>query len=196
MPRLWAETIDAHRRDVRHAILDTAARLVEERGLRGVTMSRIAEQTGIGRATLYKYFSSVEAILRDWHRRQIAGHLDQLAAVRDAPGTPLERLEAVLRTYALLSRGSRMHHDAEWAAFLHREPEVRGAERTVRELLRGLLQEAADAGEIRTDVSPAELAGYCVHALSAARTMHSKVAVDRLVGLTLDGLRPSGARAR
>lgn len=51
MPKLWNQTIEAHRRDVHDAILDTAAALVAEHGLRSVTMSQIAEQTGIGRAT-------------------------------------------------------------------------------------------------------------------------------------------------
>ena len=56
MPKLWNETIAAHRAAVRDAILDTAVALVAEHGLAAVTMSRIAAQTGIGRATLYKYF--------------------------------------------------------------------------------------------------------------------------------------------
>ncbi|HEX5902785.1 MAG TPA: helix-turn-helix domain-containing protein, partial [Actinomycetota bacterium] len=56
MPRLWTETVDAHRREVRSAVLDAAADLVAERGLRSVTMSEIAHRSGIGRATLYKYF--------------------------------------------------------------------------------------------------------------------------------------------
>ncbi|TIL19051.1 MAG: helix-turn-helix transcriptional regulator, partial [Mesorhizobium sp.] len=55
MPKLWNETIDAHRRAVRDATLDTTAALVAEHGLLSVTMSKIAEETGIGRATLYKY---------------------------------------------------------------------------------------------------------------------------------------------
>src|SRR5215207_197927 len=63
VPNLWNETIEAHRAAVREAILDTAMVLVAEQGLRSVTMSQIAEKTGIGRATLYKYFSDVEAIL-------------------------------------------------------------------------------------------------------------------------------------
>src|SRR6266508_4210937 len=74
MPKLWNKTIEAHRREVRDATLDTAAKLVAEHGLRAVTMSQIAEHTGIGRATLYKYFSGVEAILLAWHERQITGH--------------------------------------------------------------------------------------------------------------------------
>ena len=53
MPKLWTETIEAHRREVRDAILDAAASLVGEHGLLSVTMSQVAELTGIGRATLY-----------------------------------------------------------------------------------------------------------------------------------------------
>ncbi len=69
MPKLWNETIEAHSRAVRDAILETTWALVAEHGLRSVTMSQIAEETGIGRATLYKYFPDVEAILLAWHER-------------------------------------------------------------------------------------------------------------------------------
>src|SRR5207249_2176535 len=86
MPKLWNETIAAHRRAVRDAILDTTVALVAERGLASVTMSQIAEQTGIGRATLYKYFPDVEAILVAWHDRHVTGHLAQLTALRDQAG--------------------------------------------------------------------------------------------------------------
>ncbi|MDR0358963.1 MAG: TetR/AcrR family transcriptional regulator, partial [bacterium] len=71
MPRLWNDTIEAHRQAVREATLDTAADLVAERGLASVTMSQIAEQTGIGRATMYKYFRDVDSILIAWHERQV-----------------------------------------------------------------------------------------------------------------------------
>ncbi len=46
-------------------------------------MSQIAEQTGIGRVTLYRYFPDVEAILKAWHDKQIAEHLAMLADTRD-----------------------------------------------------------------------------------------------------------------
>ena len=127
MPKLWNDTIEAHRRAVRDAVLDTTAALVAEEGLRSVTMSQIAEVTGIGRATLYKYFPDVEAILLAWHERQIAGHLEQLAEVRDQAGDAGERLEAVLEAYALISRESRGHHDTDLAACLHGDWHVAGA---------------------------------------------------------------------
>lgn len=189
MPRLWTDTIEAHRREVRDAILDTTAALVAEHGLRGVTMSQIAEDTGIGRATLYKYFPDVEAILHSWHERQINAHLGYLAEVRDEAATAAERLEAVLLAYALIVNESQGHRDTELAAFLHRDEHVPRAEQKLRLMIRELLSEAASAGDLRDDVAPDELASYCLHALAAARNMHSKAAVRRLVAVTLAGLR-------
>src|SRR5918999_5768872 len=121
MPRLWNGTIDAHRRAVREAILDATAALVAEHGLRSVSMAQIAEEAGIGRATLYNYFPDVEAILAAWHERQIASHLEYLAEVRDQAQGAAERLEAVLEAYAFITHESHGHHDTELAAFLHRD---------------------------------------------------------------------------
>ncbi len=189
VPKLWSETIEAHRRDVRAAVLDTTAALVAEHGLLSVTMSRIAEETGIGRATLYKYFPDVEALLIAWHERQIAGHLERLARVRDQGGTPGQRLAAVLHAYALIAHESRGHHDTELAALMHRDEQVARAEQRLRHMLRDLVTEAAVAGDIRDDVDPEELVKYCLHALTAASGLPSKAAVRRLVGVTLAGLR-------
>jgi AcrR family transcriptional regulator len=186
MPKLWNETIEAHRREVRDAILDTTAALVAEHGLRSVTMSQIAEETGIGRATLYKYFSDVEAILFVWHERQVAGHLEHLLTVRDQAGNAAVRLEAVLEAYALMSHE---HHSTELAALLHRGEHVARAQQQLSDLIRDLLTEGAETGDLRDDVAPDELASYCLHALTAASRLASKAAVRRLVSVTLAGLR-------
>ncbi len=187
MPKLWNETIDAHRREVRDATLDTTAALVAEHGLRSVTMSQIAEETGIGRATLYKYFSGVEAILVAWHERHVAGHLEYLAEVRDQAGNAAERLEAVLQAYALTSYE---HHGTELAALLHRGEHVARAQQQLSDFIRDLLTEGAETGVLRDDVAPDELASYCLHALTAASSLPSKAAVRRLVTVTLGGLQP------
>ncbi|KUL46989.1 TetR/AcrR family transcriptional regulator [Streptomyces regalis] len=189
MPKLWNETIEEHRRAVRDAVLESTAALVAEQGLRAVTMSRIAEQSGIGRATLYKYFPDVESIMMAWHERQIAGHLDELAELRDRPGTPGERLAAVLERYALIQQ-QRHGHGGEFSALLHRGDHVAHAEQHLHHFIRGLLSEAAKAGEVRDDVASDELTGYCLHALAGAGGLSSKAAVKRLVAVTLTGLRP------
>jgi len=191
MPKLWNDTIEAHRREVHVAILDTTAALVAQHGLLSVTMSQIAEQTGIGRATLYKYFPDVEAILLAWHERQIAGHLEHLAEVRERALDAGERIEVVLEAYALISHESHGHHDTQLAAFLHRDQHLAVAEQQLSHMIRDLLIEGAEAGVLRDDVPPDELASYCLHALAAARGLSSKAAVRRLVSVTLAGLRSS-----
>jgi AcrR family transcriptional regulator len=187
VPRLWDETIEAHRRAVRDATLDTTAALVAEHGLASITMSQIAEQTGIGRATLYKYFPDVEAILVAWHERQVAGHLAQLADVRDRAEHAGARLKAVLEAYALIVHE---HHGSDLAALLHRGAHVARAQQQLRDFLRDQLQEGAASDQVRDDVAPEELASYCLHAVAAARHLPSKAAVRRLVGVVLAGLKP------
>ena len=188
MPKLWNETIETHRREVHAAILETTVALVAKHGLRSVTMSQIATETGIGRATLYKYFPSVEAILHAWHERQITGHLDYLAAVRDQAGDAGERLHAVLQAYALISYELRGHLDTELAALMHRDRQVARAEQRLKRMIRDLMTEAQKSGDVRGDVAQDELVSYCLHALTAASGLPSKAAVRRLVSLTLSGL--------
>lgn len=187
MPKLWNATVETHRRAVRDAILDTTAALAAEQGPTAVTMSQIAAAVGIGRATLYKYFTDVKSILVAWHERQVTGHLHQLTKIRDEIAEPAARLRAVLETYAL---SAFRHHDTELAALLHRGEHVVRVRRQLHDLIQDLLAEGARAGTIREDVPPGELAGYCLHALTAAGNLPSEDAIHRLVQVTLDGLRP------
>ena len=190
MPTLWTDTIDTHRREVREAILHTTVALVSAHGLAAVTMSQIAERTGIGRATLYQYFPGVEPILFAWHQRQIGEHLRQLREIRDQPGTARQRLAAVLGAYALIAHESRRHAGGELAALVHRDAEVARAQHQLDGFIRELLSQGVRAGQVRNDIAASELAAYCLHALSAAGSLGSKAAVRRLVALTLDALRP------
>lgn len=197
VPKLWNKTIESHRKEVREAVLDVTAALVARHGLRSVTMSQIAAAAGIGRATLYKYFPDVEAILAVWHERQVAHHLAQLSHA-GASGQPLDRLTAVLGAYATMAyqmegqaRAKLGRHATELATVLHRGAHVAQAQAHLFTFIEGLLAEAAKKRQIRDDVAPAELARYCLHALAAANGAPSKAAVRRLVTMTLAGLRPS-----
>ena len=187
MPKLWNETIETHRSAVRAAILDATAALVAAHGLASVTMSQIAQDAGIGRATLYKYFPDVDSILAVWHERQIQAHLEHLAQVRDRAAGPARQLEAVLEAYAAISHSG---HGVPDAARLHQGEHVGRAQQHLNEFLTDLLRKGAQAGVFRDDVSPDELAGYCLHALEAAATLTSPDAALRLVKVTMSGLQP------
>jgi AcrR family transcriptional regulator len=188
MPPLWTKTIEGHRSEVREAVLDAAASLAAQHGLRGVTMSEVAKAAGIGRATLYKYFPSVEAILMAWHERQVAHHFAQLHAVASAELTAVERLRRVLQAFGMIGLE---HHGSELAGFLHAGPHMTHARHHLGAFLGALIGEAAAAGDLRADVPVGNLAAYCLHAIGAAADLRSKTAVYRLVEVILAGLKPS-----
>lgn len=191
VPRLWTDSVQTHRHAVRTVVLDAVGELVAEDGLRAVTMSRVAERSGIGRATLYKYFPDVDAVLVAWHERTVSGHVGRLTAVRDLGGSPGERLEAVLTAYAAGLRHA-AGQDPALTDRLHDSAHVSAAQHSLQVLVVELIDHAAAAGQARRDLPAEELAAYCLHALTAARRLSSDDAVRRLVAVTLAGLRPAG----
>ncbi|MFD5278115.1 TetR/AcrR family transcriptional regulator [Pseudarthrobacter sp. NPDC058362] len=179
--------MSAHRTAVREAILDATVSLAAEHGVLSVTMSDVAASAGVSRATLYKYFPDVQSILQAEHHRQMAGELEQLHSVKAAGGDPRRQLEQVLRIHAMVVH---RHHDSAIAAVLQQS----GALQHKEQFLEVILRKAADDGTIRTDIAPAELTRFCLHALAAAAQAGSEAEVDRLVRLTLDALEASAPR--
>ena len=184
MPKLWSDTVLAHRESVRNATLDAVAALVAQNGLASLTMSDIAQTTGIGRATLYKYFPDVQAVLEAWHKREVAGHLELFASLAGGAGSPMERLARILTIHARnLGR-----HKGEVAAMLHGSGHVAHAWRHLTASLSALIRDGVSAGEIREDVEPDDLANYCLSAVSGASHLRSQAQVDQIVAVTLSGL--------
>jgi AcrR family transcriptional regulator len=188
MPQLWAETVQAHRAEVREAILNAAGDLLHHRGLLGVTMSDLATTAGIGRATLYKYFPDVEQVVTAWHERQVAAHLAQLAAIRQQPGDSVQRLRAVSLAYGRICQQRQQHGDAELRAALHRHRPAGDRPDQLVAIFADLIAEAAAAGAVRRDVPPDELAAYCISALEAASAATTAAALTRLVEVVWAGL--------
>ena len=188
VPKLRDDTIVTHRKAVHDSIMQATAALVAKHGITGVTMSQIADDAGIGRATLCKYFPDVEAVLKAWHERHVAEHLARLEKTGAQVGRPSERLEAVLGEFAHIAYE---RHGSDLAALLHRGEQVVRAHNQIQGFIRDLVAEGAAQGDFRRDVAPDELASYCLHALSAASSLASKAAVRRLVEVTMSGLRPT-----
>ena len=152
-------------------------------------MSRIAEEAGIGRATLYKYFPDAETVLHAWHERHMSEHLDQLSELSSGDSAADQRLEATLMGYARICHFRARHGAPDVGALVHQGTAVSDAEKKLRGLFGDLLAESQATKEVRDDVSAAELAAYCLHALTAAATLPSEAATRRLVAVTLSALR-------
>lgn len=190
VPKLWAQTIETHRHDVREAILDRTWSLAAQNGPMSVTMSQIALEVGIGRATLYKYFPDVETILNAGHERHVLDHLAQLDGLRRQTSDPGDTLEAVARAYAQICNHRSQHATIEMSALLHAPEHVTAAENRLLTLFKDVLSDAISNGQVRDDIKPEELAVYCLHALGAAASLPSQAGTRRLVKVVLTALRP------
>ncbi|WP_158726465.1 TetR/AcrR family transcriptional regulator [Tomitella fengzijianii] len=93
----WDEAVSDHRRRQLLHIGRAATALVAAEGLAAVSMSRLAREAGVSRATLYNYVPDVAtAIQRYLDAKDEAFARSVTAAVADEPG-PVEKLRRYIR---------------------------------------------------------------------------------------------------
>lgn len=132
------------------AILEAAARILEERGLDGFTTNHVAERAGVGIATLYQYFPDKDAIvlaIAEQERDRLTATLAEILA--RAPDVGREgTVRAIVRMMVRAFEGRRRARKAIVETLLRRhggamaawiasvvpmmKPEVRGEGGAVR----------------------------------------------------------------
>lgn len=190
VPKLWKDTVEEHRRDVRAAILDAAWILATQRGVRGVTMALVAEHAGISRATLYKYFRGVDAILLAGHTEHVREHLATLENALSSAATPRDGLERLIDQYAEIAFHRARHGTPDTSALVHTGDRHDQNTLAVERLFTRAAAAAQDAGEVRSDVTAKLLGAYCLHAAEAAATLPARGDVTRLASVIKECLGP------
>ena len=84
----------------RQAVLQTAARLFNERGFHATSLDDIAERLHVTKPTLYYYVKSKDDILLECVRTALAMMQAGIAEVRLGGGRALDQLQACMRIYA------------------------------------------------------------------------------------------------
>ena len=138
--------------EVHRAILDAAIALIREVGYDAVTMDGIAARAGVGKAALYRRWSSKEAL--------VVEALGQLVAALPVPdtGTLAEDVRLVMRAnlHMYLDPASGLLLSGLVAAMARRKPIARAVRRgfvaTRHEALRTALERGVARGELRDDV--------------------------------------------
>lgn len=187
---------ELQREKTRDAVVATALRLFTERGYVAVRVEDIAAEAGISRATFYKYFSEREQILSELFAR--------LLGREPAPPPPGQAADVERRVRELLiDAARRMASQEVLARFIYTLP-IRhaallgeGARPPVIVTVEQLLREAADAGALRGDIPPSDLAGHVARSFEAAmrdwaegRAPDAADRVAVLVGLAFHGMMP------
>ncbi len=147
----------------------------------------IAEKAGVGIGTVYRHFPQRADLIAAVFRREIDACADAAAtlAAEHEPGEALARWMQRYVDFIGTKRGL--------AAALHSgdpayDPLPGHFDQRLRPALRGLLDAAAAAGDVRPDIDPNEL----LHAVASLGTSAGGVGLAparRMVALLVDGLR-------
>ncbi len=179
------------------AIVRAALDVLVTEGYRGLTMEKVRERSGVGKATLYRRHGSKEELVR-----AVVEHLHQDLPVPDDTGSLAGDVAAVARTALTSAESTRfatlMPRLLAEVAHIPELQEIFYAAlvKPRRDTLEAILRRAIERGEIRpdTDVELAidVLAGPMIYKLiiTGGDLEHVATMPARVVELALDGLRP------
>lgn len=137
---------------MRDRILDAAARLIQERGLRGFTMDDLAAELGASKKTIYRFFSSKDEIIRFYFHVALDSDAESVRETLSGNGTPLDKVQSIIHS------GHRYRLSPELLAEARRlypnvGDEVEKLKRLKTDSIEGLLEQAAREGLLREDLN-------------------------------------------
>ncbi|MFD9355724.1 TetR/AcrR family transcriptional regulator [Streptomyces sp. NPDC060031] len=172
----------------RDKILAAAVRVFTEEGL-DAHFERIAKEAGVGTGTLYRNFPTREALIEAAYRNEVARLCDSVPALLEAMA-PHEALRAWTRRFIDYATAKLGMADAMRAVLAAGTNPYADSHQMIQDALATLMEAGTAAGAIRSDISPTDMfAALAGIALTSARPEQREQA-ERLLDLTLDGLRP------
>src|ERR1700735_2400976 len=178
--------IDAVRN--RERVLE-AAKAVFSAGGADASLEAVAKRAGVGIGTLYRHFPTREALFEAVYRHEV-DQLSDLAERLSDEAAPVEALRRWLHANVRLI-ATKKGMVAALALAAHRPSELHAysSDRLTKAVV-SLLDHAAKAGEIRTDITPEDLlralVGMCYNVYDTPNWRRTAL---RLAEIFVDGLR-------
>jgi AcrR family transcriptional regulator len=178
----------------RDRLLEVAVRAFSRDGP-DATLDAIAKEAGVGAGTLYRHFSTREALIDAAYRNELARLCDSAAdLLRDMPADKALRAWTDRFTgYMTAKRGMGDALRALIASGGNPFSESRGR---LTAAITTLLRAGAAAGTLRTDVAPDDVLVSLSGISLATAGPERRDQAGRLLDLLMDGLRPSHATSQ
>jgi len=189
----------AIRQNTKDQIVDLALELISQKGYGGFSYQDIADVMGIKKASIHYHFASKDdlavavvdrfhTLVHEWIRdNSVAGM------------TPLQKLEAYFRFHAQMTQNFQKicplcSFMTEWqnlSGVIQKKME--NFDKWHMEFIVGIIREGQEAGEIRKDSTPEEMAMFLISgtmgALNTARERGSEAAYYSITGQIIKGMR-------
>lgn len=157
---------DRMRQQQRDIVLDVASELFIAKGFRATTLSAIAEQAGVGIATLFRYFRTKEGVLAALSRRDTEKTLAQArevaAAPDEDPGTTIFGICAAIFEMHRMPSTQIRGQTRIWLLIPTGHPEtddvVKSSDHELQEVIQGVLKHYRSVGRIDPGLDLQDLA--------------------------------------
>lgn len=158
-------------------------------GQEKVALETIAKDAGLGIGTLYRHFSSREALVEEVYRSELArlcGSADDLLAARK----PDDALRTWMERYADFVTTKRGMAEALRAVIASGAITSSQTRRRLTAAIQTMLDAGAAAGTLRDDVRAEDVSASLAGVLLAAGAPAQRDQAGRMLDLLVDGLRP------
>jgi AcrR family transcriptional regulator len=148
---------------LRQQIVETALRLFHKRGYESTRIEDIVRVLDISQPTFFRYFPSKDAVLREVGKKGFACQTEKLKLELSSQAVTAERLRRFYETMAKLTEADR----PLWRAVVLagamdpvRSPDMREPEQASVSLLREILAQGQDRGDVTRDFPVVHLAEF------------------------------------
>lgn len=149
---LWEESLSDHKTRQADQIVMAALEIVATDGMSRLSMSAIADNAGISRQTLYRYYPDIDSVLTAAMTSTASeAHINELMS----DGTPSEQLDSLV---AMILEGAAAGHPSPAQYEQSLPPRAREAARKhaeqIEQLVIGMIEQGVADGSFSADLDP------------------------------------------
>lgn len=181
---------------MREAISEATVNVLQQHGIDGATMDKIAQETGVAKGTLYNYYQDKDDLIQDVYAKMVEPIFETIAGIRDSSLSPTEKLEKSIRESIVYFEQNRVAFRVfEEAGVKERRKQYK--HQRVLELLEPVLEEGIQDGTFRA-MNPRHAAVFVLETLSGFfealvgrdQTLDIEADLNELMDFYLHGLSP------